>query len=333
MRRYLTSAFILVLIISFGTLCADVHREVVKLSERAAAGDAEAIYTLATLHDRGFDTIPVDSLLSTQLYLQAAEAGYIPAMNYLGYRLLSGEVEAIGRDVEKGMEWLEKAAEAGDPKALSNIGWLLMEGKYVEKDYVKAAYWLSRASRQGLSVAQSMLGDLYRDGKGVPVDTAAADSLYHLAFESGLSDAAYKIEALSQARYDTLSAEELLREGRYFYLRSAPSLGVKLFYRAADMGSADAFALLGDAYTRAIGVPYDHSLSLHYYVKGAMAGNPSAQFVVGELLEIFPDALLDLEFSDGEMPSDSPVYWFEKAAEGGVTDAETATRLLLREEE
>lgn len=36
---------------------------------------------------------------------------------------------------------------------------------------------------------------------------------------------------------------------------------------------------------------YDHELSLMYYWKSAELGYAPAQFVVGELLEIFPDAL------------------------------------------
>lgn len=329
------SRFFCLLMTAVATLMAvyaDVHYEVVALTRRAEEGDPESIYVLATLHDRGFDTIPVDSMRSTQLYRLAAEKGYLPAMSYLGFRLLSGEVSSLGRDEAEGLEWLEKAAFSGDSKASSNLGWLLMEGKYVERDYAKAAFWLRRASDEGLAVAQSMLGDLYLQGKGVPEDSVKADSLYHEAFERGLPDAAFKLEALHSGRYDTLPAEELVKKGLYFYLRSAPSVGVKLFYKAADLGSPEALALLGDAYTRAIGVPYDHRLSLGYYTRAALAGNPSAQFVIGELLEIFPDALDDMKAEGLHIPSDAPIYWFEKAAEGGVTDAESATKLLLQEE-
>ena len=329
--RILIVGFLLAAVICSWSLRADVRDEVKALVDRAEAGDPESLYTLATLHDRGFDSIPVDSLRSTELYRQAAEKGYLPAMNYLGYRLISGEVAAIGKDVDEGLRWLEKAAFAGDSKAASNLGWLLLEGKYVEKDYDKAAYWLRKASDEGLVIAQSLLGDLYLEGKGVATDSLRADSLYREAFEKGLPDAAYKLEALHSERYDTLTAKDLVKEGRYFYLRSAPSIGVKLFYRAADFGDAEALAFLGDAYTRAIGVPYDHKLSLNYYMRAAMGGNPSAQFVIGELLEIFPDALEELKEEGLDIPSDDPFYWFEKAAEGGVTDADTATKLLLQE--
>lgn len=304
------------------------HEEVVRLAALADAGDAEALFILGTLHDSGYDTIPVDSLRSTELYRLAAEKGYAPAMNFLGYRLISGEVEAVGRDAAEGLRWLQKAAEAGDMKAASNIGWLLMEGRDVERDYGKAAYWLSKAAQGGLPIAQSLLGDLYRDGLGVDADTLRADSLYREAFGRGLPDAGYKIAALNSERYKGLTPEEAVEEGKYFYYGYAPSEGVKLFYQAADAGNAEALALLGDAYTRAVGVPYDHNLSVSYFARAAAAGNPSAQFVIGELLEIFPDALSGVELPDGMTLNPDPFYWYEKAAGAGITTAEEADAAL-----
>lgn len=297
---------------------------------RADNGEPEALYTLATLYDRGYDSIPIDSARSTELYRKAAEAGFLPAMNYLGYRLLSGEYSQLDKNSDEGLQWLEKAAINGDAKAASNLGWLLTEGKYVKRDYEKALFWLKKAADSQLPVAQSLLGDLMRDGLGTDIDSLAADSLYREAFENGLTDAAYKLADLEKNALDTLTDDKLVKEGKYYYLRSAPSIGVKLFYKAADQGNAEAMALLGDAYTRAIGVPYDHDLSLKYYAMAAQAGNPSAQFVIGELLEIFPDAFDSMDKDEIQILND-PLHWYEQAAAGGVTDAETATLLLLTE--
>ena len=257
---------------------------------------------------------------------ERAEAGDAEAMNLIGYLLLSGD-EGVERDLAEGLSWLVKAAGMGDVKAASNLGWLFIDGSLVEQDLAEGARWLRVAADKGLPVARSLLGDLYRDGRGVPQDSLVADSLYREAFEGGLADAGNKLAALNADRYAALEAPDLVEAGRYFYLRGAPSEGVKLFYAAADKGNAEAMALLGDAYTRAVGVPYDYDLSLRYYVRAARAGNPSAQFVIGELLEIFPDALDGLP--EGEGLSDDPSFWYEKAAEGGVTDADTATKVLM----
>ena len=271
--------------------------------------------------------------LSAQLTLEAdstltarAEAGDLEAMNFLGYLLISGE-EGMERDPQAGLAWIEKAADAGDAKAASNLGWLYVKGDLVEQDPARGAMWLRKAAAMGLPVAQSLLGDLYLEGTGVERDSVAADSLYREAFERGLADAGYKLEALHSEEYALLPPAEKVKAGKYFYLRGAPSAGVKLFYLAADEGDPDALALLGDAYSRAVGVPYDHDLSLRYYVDAARAGNPSAQFVVGELLEIFPDALKGNP--DWSGISDDPFFWYEKAASAGVTDAAIASKRLL----
>ena len=268
-----------------------------------------------------------DSIVS--VLRERAAGGDLEAMNYLGYLLLSGE-EGVTPSPEEGLSLIVEAAGKGDVKAASNLGWLFLEGRYVKKDEEKGAKWIGIASAEGLPVAQSLLGDLYRDGRGVAPDSVRADSLYREAFERGLPDAGYKLYALNSDRYGGLTASEKVEEGRYYYLRGAPSEGVKLFYLAADEGDADAMALLGDAYSRAMGVPYDHDLSLSYFLKAALGGNAPAQFVIAELLEIFPDAISNLQFTihNSQLKADAE-YWYGKAAEAGVKDAEEAMRQLL----
>lgn len=258
---------------------------------------------------------------------QKAEEGDSEAMNYLGYLLISGE-EGVEKDVAEGLEWLARAAKAGDVKAASNLGWLYLQGEVVDRNPELAAKWLDQAAEAGLPVAQSILGDLYLEGTGVRQDSLAADSLYREAFEGGLRDAGFKLYNLNADKYASLSPEEKVKTGIYYYLSSVPSEGVKLFYMAAEEGDARAMALLGDAYTRATGVPYDHALSLKYYVEAARAGNPSAMFVIGELLDIFPDALKGNEDWE-DLPND-PFFWYEKAAEEGVTDAVIASDFLFK---
>lgn len=259
-------------------------------------------------------------------WAERAQEGDVEAMNYLGYLLLSG-AEGVAKDPGAGLSWLAKAASLGDAKAASNLGWLYLQGEVVEASPETAAGWLRTAADKGLPIAQSLLGDLYRDGLGVARDSVAADSLYREAFEHGLADAGFKLYALNEGKYAVLPPEGKVAAGKYYYLRGAPSEGVKLFYMASDEGDAEAKALLGDAYTRAIGVPYDYALSKKYYVEAALGGNAPAQFVVGELLDIFPDAL-----SDFDLPEEATeaAYWYGKAAEAGVTDAAIASDRLLK---
>lgn len=331
-----------------------------QLVARADSGDAKALYDLATLHDVGYDSIPVDSARSTELYLRSAEEGYAPAQNYIGFRFYKGE--SVERDVKKGLEWMERAAIQGDPKAANNLGWLLLEGEGLTHDAAKAAFWLKRAADAGLPAGQAQYADLLRTGQGVPTDTLKADSLYRLAIEGGLRDAEAKLLSMQRERWRTLSPKEALSLGMYHYAHRAPAIGLTLFGQIekqtdsipancapSDIDSisihnsttgedslrmvrAHALALLGDAYTRALGVSYDHDLALRYFTEAALLGNPSAQFIIGELLEIFPDTFEDVTLPPGidlkSLPKDAG-WWFDRAAEAGVTDATQANRLLL----
>ena len=314
-----------------------------EVSVRADSGDAEAIYQLALLHERGYDSIPRDSATALRLLRQAADAGYAPAENLLGFKLIRGD-DGMPADPAEGLRRIEHAAALGDSKALSNIGFLLLYGGGIEHDAAKAAYWLQRASDQGIISATSMLGDLYRDGNGVDRDSLKARSLYRLAFDNGLADAGYKLYDLSRAQYDTLATPAMLSEGLYYFNRSLPSVGVNFFRPLADsvpIGEkgmtpelrAHAKALMGDAFSRGRGVDYDYDLSTRYYLEAALEGNPSAQFIIGELLEIFPDAVTPHLPAAGVAPSDSSAltsarYWLDRAAADGINDAATAIRRL-----
>ena len=317
-----------------------------ELVSRAQQGDPKAIYDLASLHDIGYDSIPVDSARSTSLYLLSAEKGYAPAQNYIGFRLYKGE--GTPRDISGGIYWLEKAAVSGDAKAANNLGWILLQGEDVERDPEKTAFWFRKAAEGGLPAGQAQYADMLRTGYGVPADTLRADSLYCRAIEGGLRDAEAKLLAMQHRRWKSLSPSEALQLGLHHYTHRAPVIGVTLFdqVRRDTEGTipdsltstrARALAMLGDAYTRAIGVDYDHDLAVECFAEAAALGNPSAQFIIGELLEIFPDALQDF-ISTNPSATLSPTHlplptdassWLQKAAEAGVTDAATANRLLL----
>lgn len=344
MRRFFPILLTLTLIAGMAALFAQSpaelrrRREAVReVAMRAENGEADALYHLSTLYERGYDSIPQDTILAMDLLRRSAEQGYPPAANLLGYRLIAGELTE--KNPDEGFVWIEKAAEEGDPKALNNIGYLLLYGDSLQRNPEKAAYWLQRAADGGNVSAISMLGDLYRDGHGVARDSIRAESLYRLAFDKGLADAGYKLAAINAEITDSLPAPALLCEGLYYFNRTAPSIGVRYFRELADslkIGErnmtpdirAAAKALLGDALSRGYGSGYDYELSNRYFFESAQEGNPSAAFVISELLEILPDALSSLL-----QPSDSPDlssadYWREVAAQKGVNNAADAMRRL-----
>ena len=305
------------------------------LTERVDSGDPEALYRLALVYENGYDTIPRDSVRFMDLLTESAEKGWLPAQNYLGYLLLNA-----GNGAE-GLQWLERAAIAGDAKAQGNLGFLLLDDGEASRnlragivaDNEKAAFWLGRAAAAGVATASSMLGDLYRDGRGVAQDSTQAAACYFAAIDAGLADAAYKLEAMEGLSWAKLPPEKQLQLALYLYTHRVPDLAIPILSRlgaqtdVADVPQdirASALALIGDAYTRALGVAYDHDKSLEYYYRAAELGNAPAEFVISELLEIFPDALDALS-----QDPPTPQQLREEAAKAGITSAEEATIRLM----
>ncbi|MDE6768364.1 MAG: sel1 repeat family protein [Muribaculaceae bacterium] len=365
-----------------------------EVAAKAVAGDPKALYDLAMLHDMGYDSIPVDSVRSTLLYRLSAEAGYAPAQNYLGFRYFNGE--AVHQDVDSALYWMAKAAGNGDAKAANNLGYLLANSEKVTRDYPQAIYWLTKAADAGLPAGMSQLADLYRMGHGCTPDTARAEALYTRAIQAGLHDAELKLLAMKGNQWLALSPDSALSLGKYHYSHGAPVIAVTLFENVASYkdnecpptsekevstdevnqtaaqaissncvvynAATKALALLGDAYSRGLGVEYDHDRSVALFYEAALRGDPSAEFVIAELLDIFPDALdaitptqdINLNHASSNPPqtihhpnpsnitstssnnSDidpsqltNAAYWYERAAAQGITDAATATTRLL----
>lgn len=239
------------------------------------------------------------------------------------------------RDIDSALFWIERAAESGDAKGAANLGWLLAEGKDVVRDYAHARYWLAKAAEAGLPSGQSQLADLYRLGLGGAADTVMAARLYTEAIDGGFPDAAVPLKEMMLEKWKALPRDSAMAIGKSYY-RRAPGIGAAIFRELADNGDAEASALMGDAYSRAQGVDYDYEKSLLYFLKAALGGNHPAQFVIGELLDIFPDILseswaLDILSQYDVNTSDcmSSSFWYDKAEKGGVPNAETAARLLL----
>lgn len=329
---------LLIVLLAFGAYAQETADSVTaqrkalrSLVARAGHGEPDALFHLARLHEQGYDSIPVDTLRAVSLYRRSAEAGYAPAENYYGFLMYKGI--GMPKDTRAGIDWIAKAAAQGNATAANNLGFLLLEGDGMTPRPEQAVYWLRRANENGVPEAAAMLGDLYREGRGVEQDSLKAVALYNEAILAGLRDAQLKLLNMQGPEWEKLPAAEKTAYGRFYYTHGAPSLGVWFFERAAAEDDPEAMALMGDALTRALGAAYDHDRALDYYYRAARAGNAPAQFVLGELLEFFPDSLDVLPYAD-EIPDDhrSGSYWLQLARQAGISDAESATRALLDNE-
>lgn len=289
-----------------------------ELEDRATGGDSAAMWHLSTLYERGYDSIPADSVLSMSWLKASASRGYLPAQSRLGY------LYRIGRGVEANPDstryWLTLAADRGDAKAINNLGYLMLTDSAA--DLSKARMMFERAAEMGLPEAMVNLADMLRHQQ--PADTLKAEQLYLKATSLGLADAQKKLLEMMSNRYQSMDAETALAAGLEAESYNAMTIAVLLFEQAAEAGNVQALALLGEAISKAGGADYDYAKVLDCYKRAALGGEPSAQYIVAELLEFFPDIFS----ADEEMSAITSTELYERAAEAGVIDAATAAQRL-----
>ena len=97
-----------------------------------------------------------------------ADEGEPRAMVLLGSMLLGGSSyrNAIGQplDPAEALQWLERAARAGDATAAVRLGGLHERGEHVPRQPSLAENWYLRAARQGDGAGLYSLGMLYARG-------------------------------------------------------------------------------------------------------------------------------------------------------------------------
>ena len=157
-------------------------QELVALTKRAEAGDADAQFDLgrAYLNDEG---IPKDVAKAVEWYQKAAAQGNSNAQNGLGVAYYNGE--GVPKDVAKAVEWYQKAAAQGNSYAQFNLGVAYYNGEGVPKDAAKAVEWFQKAAAQSDVDAQLGLGRAYFHGEGVPKDAAKAVEWFQKAAAQG----------------------------------------------------------------------------------------------------------------------------------------------------
>ena len=115
---------------------------------------------------------------------KSANLGYPPAQFYLG-KLYEAGGAGMAKDLVLARQWTARAAEAGDKKAMHNLGLYYFEGDGGPKDLSQAAEWFHRAALLGLVDSQYNLGQLYQEGVGVARNPAEAYKWYLIAARQG----------------------------------------------------------------------------------------------------------------------------------------------------
>ncbi len=87
----------------------------------------------------------------------------------------------VPQDYAEALKWYRKAADQGNARAQTILGFVYDTGQGVPQDYAEAVKWYRNAADQGNAFAQSNLGLMYGNGQGVPQDYVQAHKWYNLA--------------------------------------------------------------------------------------------------------------------------------------------------------
>ena len=93
------------------------------------------------------------------LMLKAAEAGHPKARTNIGYAYATGE--GLKRDAKEATKWFRLAAVQGDMVAMDNLGYAHLNGDGVARSTTEAIAWYIKAAEQGYGPSQISLSDIY----------------------------------------------------------------------------------------------------------------------------------------------------------------------------
>lgn len=107
----------------------------------------------------------------------------IPAMRAMANLYLDGR--EFPQDIPRGISWLSKAADAGDPEAMNILGNIYLNGRLGKPDADSAIQWFRKAADAKDPGGFLNLGLCYATGRGVSPDRPTAISWLQRAAQTG----------------------------------------------------------------------------------------------------------------------------------------------------
>ncbi|CAN7212560.1 peptidoglycan-binding protein [Caulobacter sp. LjRoot300] len=181
------------------------------LSPEAAPAVTPPGENAQALYDDGVRRIEAKDRTGLESLRKAANLGLPRAQFYLAKMYEVGE-GGVKKNLVEARRWTERAATAGEARAMHNLALYYYKGEGGERNSTKAASWFRKASDLGLVDSQFNLAQLYEGGWGVSQNPTEAYKWYLIAARSG--------DTASRARATALRAQ-LTAEGQRIAERSA----------------------------------------------------------------------------------------------------------------
>jgi uncharacterized protein len=278
------------------------------LKRGAQQGDPLAMYNLALHYLNGTNGVPRDFVQAAEFFGKAAESGSVSAMVQYGKALLDGR--GLAPNPRRGVEWLQRAADAGSVRAKFMLGTTYLYGvpcyrcddlNSVLRDPNLALLWFGRVAETGDNDAQALMAEITEQGIGLlNPQPEIAERYWRLAAYGGSAFAQYEFaerlrrglllvkqeygehevvtllqRAMSQGAPEAaLALAQIERDGELGQEKD-PIEAMKLAYKAMEL------AVLTDP-TTADGNPFYEIAAAHLLVE--MAKNSEATDAAGRPL-------------------------------------------------
>jgi enhanced entry protein EnhC len=232
--------------------------------QAATDGDISSQLFMAAAYQYGLG-VKQNADVATKYYIDAAKNGNPIAQYALAEHFLESKHSS---NYKLGVIWLTKAANSGNPKALTKLGSLYVQGKLVDQDLDKAIELLNKAVSDKYVPAQVELGkaalakDQYEDA--VKWFTQAAD-------ESN-------VDAYLQLAHVYLDQDSKLYD---------PKTGFMWVLKAAQSDSIEGQKQLANLYQNGVGVQADPSLAKQWADKAVENEKKKVKAVPAELAALW----------------------------------------------
>lgn len=267
--------------------------------------------------------------------LKQAETSKDPVVLMNAANLLIDD-SMMQENVDRGYQYLQTAAEAGNQDAIITIA----DNFYDEEEYQQSLAWYHKAEASNDPYVLYSLGVMYFDGEGTPADMAKGNEYYLAAAKAGYSDAMYQ---LAFSYNDGLGIKQDYSQAAHWFEQSANlgdesamyNLGVSyLKGEGVEKSCGKAMALFNEAieqadhtlssakmgdihsydeYKKPCGFKtLDYKKSFEFYQQAALQGNAYSQYSVGYAYRNGTGTWSDFT---------KALAWFEIAEEYGYSDA------------
>lgn len=244
------------------------YRHTTKQAVSYSQMSAQEMYALGEEYYLGEYGVEKDYIKAVEWYRKAAEQGYAPAQNGLGYCYQYGQ--GVSQNYEKAIEWYIKAADQCYNKSLCNLGYCYKYGQGVPKDYNKAAEWFAKAADQGYAPAQNALGYCYQYGQGVMQDYKKAITWYTKAANQNHDKSQCNLGVCYYRGHGVLQDY---------------NKAIEWYTKAAEQGYALAQYNLAVCYKNGQGVSKDITKAIEWYTEAAEQGDNDAKKALERLKE------------------------------------------------